>query len=49
MINEYKYGQSWKVWPSPLSLSLYSTFKKMALNNITYTGMSKSNYSNARG
>ena len=28
MINEFKYGQTWKIWPSPLSLSLYSTFKE---------------------
>ena len=27
MINEFKYGQNWKIWPSPLNLSLYSTFK----------------------
>ena len=27
MINEFKHGQTWKVWPSPLSSSLYSTFK----------------------
>ena len=27
MIDEFKYGQTWKIWPSPLSLSLYSTFK----------------------
>ena len=27
MINEFKYGQTWKIWPSLLSLSLYSTFK----------------------
>ena len=27
MINEFKYGQTWKIWPSTLSLSLYSTFK----------------------
>ena len=26
-INKFKYGQNWKIWPSPLSLSLYSTFK----------------------
>ena len=26
MINEFKSGQTWKIWPSPLSLSLYSTF-----------------------
>ena len=28
MINEFKYGQTRKTGPSPLSLSLYSTFKK---------------------
>ena len=27
MINEYKYGQTWKISPSPLSFSLYSTFQ----------------------
>ena len=27
MINEFEYGQTWKIWSSPLSLSLYSTFK----------------------
>ena len=27
MINEFKYGQTSKIWPSPLSLSLNSTFK----------------------
>ena len=27
MINEFKYGQTSKICPSPLSLSLYSTFK----------------------
>ena len=27
MINEFRYGQTWKFSPSPLSLSLYSTFK----------------------
>ena len=26
MINEFKYGQTWKIWPFPLSVSLYSTF-----------------------
>ena len=26
MINEFKYGQTWKMWLSRLSLSLYSTF-----------------------
>ena len=36
MINEFKYGQTWKIWPSPLSLSLYSTFKfiRSAPNSI---------------
>ena len=27
MINEFKYGETWKIWPSPLSFSHYSTFK----------------------
>ena len=27
MINEFKYGQTWKIMPSPLSLSLNNTFK----------------------
>ena len=27
MINKFRYGQTWKILPSPLSLSLYSTFK----------------------
>ena len=27
MIDEFKYGHTRKIWPSPLSLSLYSTFK----------------------
>ena len=26
MINKFRYGQTWKIWPSPFSLSLYSTF-----------------------
>ena len=30
MINKFKYGQTWKIWPSPLSLSLYSTFKHLS-------------------
>ena len=29
MINKFKYGQTWKMWPSQLCLSLYSTFKSM--------------------
>ena len=28
MINKFKFGQTWKIWPSPLSLSLYCTFNK---------------------
>ena len=35
MINEVKYGQIWKVWPSPLSLWLYSTFKTF-LHNFAF-------------
>ena len=31
MINEFRYGQTWKISPSPLSLSLYSTFKLQKL------------------
>ena len=27
MINEFRYGQTRKIWPSPLSFPLYSTFK----------------------
>ena len=27
MINEFKHDQTWKIWPSSLSFSLYSTFK----------------------
>ena len=30
MINKFKYGQTWKIWPSLLSLSLYSIFKNKA-------------------
>ena len=34
MINEFRYGQTWKIWLSPLSLSLYRTFKcKTYLNS----------------
>ena len=32
MINEFKYGQNWKMLLSPLSLSLYSTFKAASLS-----------------
>ena len=27
LIDEFRYDQTWKIWPSSLSLSLYSTFK----------------------
>ena len=27
LISEFNYGQMWNIWLSPLSLSLYSTFK----------------------
>ena len=33
MINEFRYGQTWKIWPSPLSLSLYSTFNSNSIDN----------------
>ena len=33
MINEFKYGQTWKIWPFQLSLSLYSTFTVWYLEN----------------
>ena len=29
LISEFKYGQTWKIWPSLLSLSIYSTFKNV--------------------
>ena len=35
MINEFKYSQIWKIWPSPLSLWLYSTFKTF-LHNLSF-------------
>ena len=37
MINEFKYGQTWKIWPSPLSLSLYNPFNRWVdQENIIY-------------
>ena len=30
MINEFRYGQTWTTWPSPLSLSLYNPFNPFA-------------------
>ena len=35
MINKFKYGQTRKIWPSPLSSSFYSTFKFL----IFYTSL----------
>ena len=34
MINDFKYGQSWKISPSPLSLSIYSTFNDQCSHHI---------------
>ena len=34
MTNEFKYGQTWKIWPSPLSLSLYNPFKMFETNML---------------
>ena len=36
MINEFKHGQTCKIWPFPLSLSLYSTFKCVYYNGNVY-------------
>ena len=33
MINEFKYGQTWKIWPSPLSLWLHITFNSLKIKN----------------
>ena len=33
MINEFKYGQTWKIWPSPLSLSLYNPLSYHSWSN----------------
>ena len=35
MINEFRYGQTWRIWPYLLSLPLYSTFKSSS-NSIRY-------------
>ena len=32
IINQFKYGQPWKIWLSSLNLPLYSTFKHMLEN-----------------
>ena len=36
LIYEFKYGHTWNIWPSPLSLSLYSTFKNKNLRYAVY-------------
>ena len=33
MISQFKHGQTWKNWPSPLGLSLYSTFNDPLKHN----------------
>ena len=44
MIDEFKYGQTWKIWPSPISSSLYSTFnEKVSILTNTITNI-MSNY-----
>ena len=37
MINEFRYGQTQKIWPSPLSLTLYSTFKGLKQQQKKHT------------
>ena len=37
MINEIKYGQTWTIWPPPLTLSPYSTFKNFIFHMTTRT------------
>ena len=37
MINEFRYGQAWKNWPSPLSLSLYNTSNAWAYSKPLLT------------
>ena len=32
MINDFKYAQTWEIWPSPLRLSLHKPFKKSKLD-----------------
>ena len=46
MINGFKYGQTWKICPSPLSLSFYSTFNVISYkfcqsNHISKNYLSK--------
>ena len=37
LISEFKYGQPWIIWPSPLSLSLYSIFKEQNAENTDWS------------
>ena len=39
MINEFKYDQTWKTWPSPLTLSLYNPFKILNNENERLNGI----------
>ena len=44
MIDEFKYGKKKKIWPSPISSSLYSTFnEKVSILTNTITNF-MSNY-----
>ena len=36
MINEFKYGLTWKIWPSLFNLSLYNAFKSMIFDLVSY-------------
>ena len=47
IINEFKYGQTWKIWPSWPSLSLYSTLKSFdttALERCIFLSKSLKSY-----
>ena len=35
MINKFRFGPTWKISPSPLSSSLYSTFKTLLANGFS--------------
>ena len=36
MISEFKYCQTWKIWPSSLSLSLCNAFKSIILDLVSH-------------
>ena len=36
MINEFEYGQTWKIWPFPLSLSFYNAFKSIIFDLVSH-------------